>query len=169
MNRVKAEISSLLPSLRRFAFSLTSSYSDADDLSQATVERLLTKPIPEDANLRSWAFKICRNLWIDGYRSKKVRRAIAYDDDLNQSKEGDSETIVETNKRLEQVGKAMKLLPPDQHIVLSMIAVQGCSYKEVSIALNLPVGTVMSRLSRARQRLIELCSPQRNETEGRAL
>lgn len=60
---------------------------------------------------------------------------------------------------LEQINAAMRELPEDQHIVLSMVAVQGLSYKEVAEALQIPQGTVMSRLARARARLAELVAP----------
>jgi DNA-directed RNA polymerase specialized sigma24 family protein len=62
---MKEEVSELVPSLRKFAFSLTGNIHDADDLLQNTIEKLLTKPLPQDATLMAWAFRVCRNLWID--------------------------------------------------------------------------------------------------------
>ena len=74
---MKEEITELLPRLRRFAYSLTGSLSDADDLLQNTVERLLTRDMPDDADLTKWAFRVCRNVWIDECRARKVRRDAA--------------------------------------------------------------------------------------------
>ena len=65
---MKAELLELLPALRRYAWSMTHSVHDADDLLQATVERLLRKGVPDGADLTRWAFTVCRNLWIDEYR-----------------------------------------------------------------------------------------------------
>jgi RNA polymerase sigma-70 factor (ECF subfamily) len=156
-NDMKQELLALLPALRRFAWSLTNSAPDADDLLQNTVERLLTRAMPVDADLNRWAFTVCRNLWIDECRSRKVRSAVEWDPDLH-----DHLLMVEGEKDMQlkieisQVNQAMRQLPEEQHLVLSMVAVEGRSYREVADALNIPLGTVMSRLARARSRLAEL-------------
>lgn len=153
---MKERLLELVPALRRFAYSLSNSVHDADDLLQNTVERLLTRPMPEDASLEKWAYTVCRNLWIDECRSRKVRSAVSFEPDLHDvvSIEGEKDMILKIE--LEQINAAMRELPEDQHIVLSMVAVQGLSYKEVAEALQIPQGTVMSRLARARARLAEL-------------
>lgn len=153
---MKDRLLELVPALRRFAYSLSNSVHDADDLLQNTVERLLTRPMPEDASLEKWAYTVCRNLWIDECRSRKVRAAVSFEPDLHDvvSIEGEKDMVLKIE--LEQINAAMRELPEDQHIVLSMVAVQGLSYKEVADALQIPQGTVMSRLARARARLAEL-------------
>ncbi len=153
---MKERLLELVPALRRFAYSLSNSVHDADDLLQNTVERLLTRPMPEDASLEKWAYTVCRNLWIDECRSRKVRSAVSFEPDLHDvvSIEGEKDMILKIE--LEQINAAMRELPEDQHIVLSMVAVQGLYYKEVAEALQIPQGTVMSRLARARARLAEL-------------
>ncbi|MCC5878787.1 MAG: RNA polymerase sigma factor [Idiomarina sp.] len=156
----QAELMAILPALRRFAFSLTHSVPDTDDLVQNTIERILTKASPEQVDVTKWAFRICRNLWIDEYRAQKVRAAVADNPDFEQptSVEGERQIMQEIN--LTSVGQAMQQLPAEQLTVLSMIAVQGCSYRETAEALDIPVGTVMSRLSRARISLNRLISPE---------
>jgi RNA polymerase sigma factor (sigma-70 family) len=161
---MKDRLLELVPALRRFAYSLSNSVHDADDLLQNTVERLLTRPMPEDASLEKWAYTVCRNLWIDECRSRKVRAAVSFEPDLHDvvSIEGEKDMVLKIE--LEQINTAMRELPEDQHIVLSMVAVQGLSYKEVAEALQIPQGTVMSRLARARARLAELVTPAGSQT-----
>lgn len=71
---MKEELIHLAPMLRRFAYSLTGSAPDADDLLQNTLERLLSRDIPADVELAKWAFRVCRNIWIDEYRARKIRQ-----------------------------------------------------------------------------------------------
>ena len=153
---MKKQLLEMLPALRRFCRSLTSSSHDADDLLQATVERLLSKGVPDDANLGRWAFTVCRNLWIDEYRARKLRPTTEWDPSLDESLRVDGERDTHLQMRLEEVDRAMRRLPADQQLILSMVAVQGLPYKEVAQALDLPLGTVMSRLARARARVVEL-------------
>ncbi|MCL4409910.1 MAG: RNA polymerase sigma factor [Gammaproteobacteria bacterium] len=148
-----AQIASILPSLRRFAFSLTTAMADADDLVQQTVERLLTRPIPSDVELLKWAFRVCRNLWIDEYRARKVRANAVFDTELQEAQEFDGARDIEQQIELSAVGTAMRTLPEDQHTILTLVAVQGMSYREVAETLEIPIGTVMSRLARARAAL----------------
>lgn len=152
---LQAEIASSLPALRRFAFSLTTSMADADDLVQQTVERLLTRPIPEDAALLQWAFRVCRNLWVDEYRAQRVRDNALSDPQFQGTVQVHAEDQTEHALQLSAVGAAMTTLPAEQHEVLVLVAVQGMSYREVSETLEIPIGTVMSRLARARVALAD--------------
>lgn len=163
---MKKQLLELLPSLRRFSLSLTNSPHDADDLLQATVERLLAKGVPGDVELARWAFTVCRNLWIDEYRARKVRRNAEWDPSLAEGMHVDGEREAHLRMELEQVNEAMRQLPEDQHLVLSMVAVQGLSYKGVAEALGLPLGTVTSRLARARGRLAELLNAGTKKPTG---
>lgn len=126
---MKEEITELLPRLRRFAYSLTGSLSDADDLLQNTVERLLTRDMPDDADLTKWAFRVCRNVWIDECRARKVRRDAAEHPELTDGQVINGEH--QTTKEIEwhRVDAAMARLPQDQRQIISLVAIQGMPYK----------------------------------------
>lgn len=147
------ELTDLLPALRRFAFSLTGQMADADDLLQSTVEKLLSKPVPEDVPLAKWAFRVCRNQWIDDYRAQKVRQTAAQSPELSDGQIVDGAHAIEQKMTLERVNRAMDKLPDDQRSILSLVCLQGQSYKDVAEILSIPMGTVMSRLARARAAL----------------
>lgn len=146
---MKEELSILMPMIRRFAYSLTGSAPDADDLLQTTIERLLSRGVPDDVELAKWAFRVCRNIWIDEYRARKIRHNAAQLPELEEPTV-DGENIIYNQITLGQVNTAMDQLPDDQRSILALVAVQGMSYKEVAETLSIPVGTVMSRLARAR-------------------
>lgn len=150
------EILELLPALRRFAWSLTNSVHDADDLLQATVERLLVKGVPNRAALKPWAYTVCRNLWVDEYRSRKVRQTVDVDPELSEHGQFDGEKQLQVELELDRINQAMRSLPPEQHEVLTMVSVQGFAYREVADELGIPIGTVMSRLARARSKLANI-------------
>ena len=143
------DLQQILPAVRRFAYSLTGSVHDADDLLQNTVERVLTRPAPADVDLLKWAFRICRNLWIDEYRARKVRHSAVERGELGEEPI-DGEAVILNQITLAQVDRAMSALPDEQRAVLSLVAVQGLAYREVADVLRIPLGTVMSRLARAR-------------------
>lgn len=153
---MQAELIELLPALRRYAWSMTHSVHDADDLLQGTVERLLRKGVPEGVELARWAFTVCRNLWIDEYRSRKTWQTTDLDTDWIEAGQVDGEKDVHTQMQLKQVMAAMQHLPIEQQLVLNMVSVQGLSYQDVADSLEIPVGTVMSRLARARGKLAEI-------------
>ena len=158
-NELKQELTRLAPMLRRFAYSLTGSAADADDLLQNTLERLLSRDIPIDIELAKWAFRICRNLWIDEYRARKVRQKNVYSLDDTEEPAVDGEQAIHDQISLTQIDVAMNKLPDDQRSVIALVAVQGMSYKEVAETLGIPTGTVMSRLARARAALINFLHP----------
>ena len=156
----------IIPMLRRFAYSLTGNTDDADDLVQATFERILKKGVPEDVEAVKWAFKICRNVWIDEYRSQKVREKATQSPELQEKQVDPQSAPNEAKERVAKVNEAMGALPDDQRSILSLVALKGMSYKEVAAISGIPVGTVMSRLSRARTSLLDMLG---SETTGQAL
>lgn len=162
---MQQEITELLPRLRRFAYSLTGSVADADDLLQNTVERLLTRDTPDDADLTRWAFRVCRNIWIDECRARKVRREAAGNPELTDGQVVNGER--HTTKEIEwnRVDAAMARLPQDQRQIISLVAIQGMPYKIVAEILEVPKGTVMSRLARARAALSEALTPVTMRTD----
>lgn len=141
-----------LPRVRRFARSLTGNAHDADDLLQSTVERTLTRPVAEDADVSRWMLRICRNLWIDEIRARDVRRKASLRAEVEEAAiSGEDVAIGELTLR--DVDRAMAALPPEHREVVSLVAVEGVSYREAAEILEVPIGTVMSRLARARAAL----------------
>lgn len=148
------QLRDLLGRLRRFALSLTRDASSADDLVQATVERALSRRGQQQVEdgLRAWLFSILYRLFIDGKRrERRQARWLAW---FGRGEEGGSNTedIVLAEAGL----AAFARLPVEQRALLLLVSVEGLSYKEAAQALEVPIGTVMSRLSRARAAMREL-------------
>ncbi|MBA6294302.1 RNA polymerase sigma factor [Colwellia sp. MB3u-70] len=154
-------IENILPMLRRFAYSLTGNAADADDLVQITLEKILKKGVPDEVDVNKWAFKVCRNVWIDEYRARKVRQNAVLKPELQEPQSVNEQQAFDNKEMLTQVNVAMNTLPDEQRAILSLVAVQGMSYKEVASSMEIPVGTVMSRLSRARCALLDMMKPER--------
>ncbi|MBA6225584.1 RNA polymerase sigma factor [Colwellia sp. MB02u-18] len=154
-------IENILPMLRRFAYSLTGNAADADDLVQITLEKILKKGVPDEVDVNKWAFKVCRNVWIDEYRARKVRQNAVLKPELQEPQSVNEQQAFDSKEMLAQVNVAMNTLPDEQRAILSLVAVQGMSYKEVASSMEIPVGTVMSRLSRARCALLDMIKPER--------
>jgi len=153
---LKRAVSEHLEALRRFSAALTGNPSDGDDLAHSTVERLLEKGVPEDATYAAWMYRVCRNLWIDQLR-RNERMTTPGQDDLERRMDYlDGERTVMTMMTMSEVETAMQELEVDHREVLALVAIEECSYREAAEILDIPVGTVMSRLARARKRLLEL-------------
>ncbi len=142
-----------LPNIRRYAYSLTANFADAEDLLQSLVERLLKTSIPTDAHSLAWMLTVCRNLWINELRKRKV--SAAYLEQLLDDSEPTIPLEEEVQKQivLEDIQHTLLALSVQQREVLSLVIMSGLSYAETANVMNVPVGTVMSRLSRARQAL----------------
>lgn len=154
--QIRDEVIILLPRLRRFAYSLTSDRNIGDDLTQAAIERALSRAHQWDENkqIDLWIFKIAKNLWLDQLRAQKVRGPTVDIGSVADMLDDGSQAEVETKLFVDEVRNKMEDLPDQQRIVLSLVAIEGYSYKEVAEILEIPVGTVMSRLSRARVALV---------------
>ncbi len=155
-NDLRQALTVALPRLRRFGLALTGSSSDADDLVQNTCERALryADQLRELTRLDAWLYGIMRNLWVDEMRHRKVRRH----DDIDAASDvigEDGQATVDGRITLEAVRQVVSQLQTDQRTVLMLVCVDGLSYKEAAEVLGIPVGTIMSRLSRARQDLHE--------------
>ena len=150
---MKEELNTLIPALRRFAYSLTGSPDDADDLLQNTLLRVLDREVPEDVDLLKWCFRVCRNLWIDEYRARAVRQRAANDPEMTRDQVFDGARAIEGDLHLAEVNRALDSLSDQQRAILCLVALEGMSYKEVAKTLEIPMGTVMSRLARARTAL----------------
>ncbi|WAJ70484.1 RNA polymerase sigma factor [Catenovulum adriaticum] len=162
---MKKDLIRLIPMIRRFAFSLTGNQHDADDLLQNTVERLLDKGVPDDVMLEKWMFKVCRNIWIDEYRARKVRQNAVFSEVLTEYQIVDGEAEQTSQISLNELNQAMDILPDEQRSIISLVALQGFSYKDVAETLAIPVGTVMSRLARARVSLHKLIRHDQSKGE----
>jgi RNA polymerase sigma-70 factor (ECF subfamily) len=156
LEQFERELLSLLPRLRRFARSLTRDSSEADDLCQVAIERALKQRAQHrpGARLDSWMFTIMRNCWLDEVRSRRrwATHFTSSDDvDHDTSAAAATTSDVLTDMSLQQ---AMVALPLEQREAVALVWVEGLSYREASDVLDIPVGTLTSRLARARQRLI---------------
>jgi RNA polymerase sigma-70 factor (ECF subfamily) len=141
----------VLPRLRRFARGLARSATGADDLVQAACERALAREhqFQEGTRFDSWMFRIVQTIWIDQLRAREVRKE---DGEIADDRMGSSESVrrAEARLALAEVRKAVDRLPPDQRATLMLVTVEGLSYKEAAAVVGVPVGTIMSRLARAR-------------------
>ena len=153
---VRRGLIELLPRLRRFALVLTGNQADADDLTQAGIERALerTHQYRPAYKLETWIYKIMQNMWIDQMR-KAGRRGPHVDiEHAVQTVGEDGRKTLEVSDMLSHVRAAIETLPEDQRAVVGLVLVDGQSYKDAADILGTPVGTIMSRLSRARQKIM---------------
>lgn len=158
--KTREELISLLPRLRRFAFGLTGTMEDADDLVQSACERALNRSHQwtPGTRLDSWMFYIIKNIHIDEMRKHKLRGDPVDTDDYHQVADINAHHEPENQSELKQVAAAMELLPEDQRVILMLVCVEEYSYREAAEILKIPIGTVMSRLARARVNLNERLS-----------
>lgn len=162
----EAEIEALIPRLRRFARALTGSREAADDLTQDTLERAWTKRELWQAgtNLRAWLFAVMHGVFVNGTRRRRPTESL----DALQFAGGecpDDGASVETGIALRDMRQALLRLPDDQRQVVLLVGLEQFSYAEAAEVLGVPIGTVMSRLSRGRERLRQLLedgSPDRH-------
>lgn len=150
------ELLAELPPLKRFCLTLCSSEADADDLLQATVERLLERGLPTDAHLLRWAYRVCRNLWIDEIRAREVRGRYAQKQatmPLETAPSAEQQSWAQ--RSVTSMHEAIGRLPEEQRIALVLVAVDGRSYAEAADILEVPIGTIMSRIARARKQLLD--------------
>ncbi len=145
------QLVAVLPRLRRFARGLTGSAVEADDLVQAACERALAREhqFQEGTRFDSWMFRIVQTLWIDQIRARDVRKE---EGDIAEDRFGSDEPVRRAEARLVlgEVYRAVDSLPPEQRAALMLVTVEGLSYREAAEVAHVPVGTIMSRLARAR-------------------
>lgn len=153
----RSQLVDLMPRLRRFAACLTGSAADADDLVQSTLERALEKldQWRPGSRLDSWLYRIAQNLWIDQVRSARTRGTAVDVEALENLAGSDGRLTNEQQLTMRDTRRAMAELPEEQRAVLMLVAVEDMSYADAAQVLGIPIGTVMSRLSRARRALVE--------------
>jgi RNA polymerase sigma-70 factor, ECF subfamily len=148
---VKEKLLTILPKLQRFARVLTGSRDAADDLVQQACERLLKKPEAFDGILclESWMYRVIHNAWIDEKRSMRNKLSEPIEAGLEIAGENGEHTIG-VRSTLAKVRLEMARLPVEQRAALMLVCVEGMSYQEAAGVLAIPIGTLMSRLARAR-------------------
>ena len=149
--RFSEQLIAVLPKLRRFARGLAGTAAEADDLVQAACERALARAhqFEEGTRFDSWMFRIVQTIWIDQLRAREVRKE---DGDVAEERLGSDEPVrrIEARLALAEIRLAVERLPPDQRTTLMLVTVEGLSYMEAAAVAGVPVGTIMSRLARAR-------------------
>lgn len=156
---INNDIAVLLPRLRRFARSLIFNREDADDLVQVAVERALMRSEQWEAGTRldSWMFRIIKNAWIDEVRSRMRRDRLFVPEEEGEHVGHDS---AEAHQQRMAIAKAVSMLSDEHRMVIALVLVDGLPYKEAAEVLEIPVGTLTSRLVRARAALQEILSDQ---------
>ena len=153
-DELRGRIVAFLPRFRRFCRGLAGGDSDGgDDLLQAAVERALSRldQLQPGTSLENWMFRLTTNLHIDQFRRQKVR-GISVEIEEACTLPGDDELErMEFRSELEAVRAALAAMPPELRVVMTTVVLDGQSYRDAAELLALPIGTVMSRLSRARQ------------------
>ena len=146
------QIVALLPRLRRFARNLVRDPHDADDVVQIAVERALVRldQWRSDARLDSWLFKIVRNAWIDEVRARGRRAKIFLPEEAGEQV---GEALMEREIDRLSTEAALARLPEDQRLAVVLVLVEGLSYKDAADVLEVPIGTLTSRLARGREAL----------------
>ncbi len=145
------QIHACIPRLRRYAQALVGNRAEADDLVQDTLERAWKK-IPlwrGSSDLRAWLFSIMHNLHIDQVRKPKLATTSLAAEAMVVTQRGDPDGAL----AVRDIDAALRLLPDEQREVLLLVALEQLTYEEVARTLRIPIGTVMSRLSRGRERL----------------
>src|SRR5262245_16770749 len=148
----QAQLIALLPRLRRFARALTRNPHDADDLVQLAIERALMRldQWQPGTRLDSWMFGIIKNAWIDEMRSRQRRARVFAPEEL-----GEHVADVASEAHIDRLSleAALERLPEEQRLAVALVLVEGLAYKEAAAVLDVPIGTVTSRLARGREAL----------------
>lgn len=161
---IQSQIVALLPRLRRFARGLAGSADAADDLVQGACEKALSgiDGYQPGTRLDSWMYRILHNLWIDQHR--RTRPTVGTEE-IADLPGDDGRRTAESRLELAKVRTLIQALPRDQRDVLILVCLENFTYRETAGILDVPVGTVMSRLSRARSALVEGLDAVPNEAE----
>jgi len=152
VQQIRERIIALLPRLRRLGRTVTRNVADADDLVQIAVERALLRyqQWRPEASFEGWMFGIMRNAWIDEIRARRRRGETSSTEDEGEYA-GDPGP--DSQVRLLAVQQALAALPDEQRLAVALVLIEGLSYKEAADVLEVPIGTLTSRLARGREAL----------------
>jgi RNA polymerase sigma-70 factor (ECF subfamily) len=155
IDALREDIVQHVPRLRRFARTIARNPHDADDLVQVTIERALARceQLRPDSRLESWMFGIMRNAWIDEVRAR-VRRDRVFAPEEAAANVGGEHDVVDALA----IQSAMQRLPEEQRMAVGLVLVEGLSYKEAAEVMEVPIGTLTSRLARGREALAAMLS-----------
>lgn len=149
---LRREMVDLLPRLRRFGRTVTRHREDADDLVQIAVERALLRADQWQPGTRldSWMFRIMQNAWID-----ELRARARHDLTFVPEEQGEHVGVSTTDAQIDAIAvrNAVAQLGEDQRMVVGLVLIEGLPYKEAAAVLDIPIGTLTSRLARAREAL----------------
>lgn len=147
-----------MPRLRRFAHGLAANRADADDLTQITIERALRARMQwqEGTRLDAWLYRIMRNCWIDVVRSRARTGRVLAPEEAGAHVGHDPTAQMHAKIDLERLMLHMAKLPLEQREVVTLVLIEGFGYREAAELLDLPIGTVSSRLVRGRTALLAL-------------
>ncbi|HGG64429.1 MAG TPA: RNA polymerase sigma factor [Rhodobacteraceae bacterium] len=156
MPEFRSQLQDCLPDLWRYAYALTRDRFLADDLVQDCAERALRKRDlwKQTGALKPWLIKMLLNLYRNQLRTQSRRPQLVAMDDMHHDPAAPD--ALDQKLALSQTARAMQKLPEDQREALLLVVLGGVSYKQAAVALNVPLGTLMSRLGRARAKLREL-------------
>jgi RNA polymerase sigma-70 factor (ECF subfamily) len=155
VENVREQIVALLPRLRRFARTLARDPHDADDLVQLAIERGLAKyeQLQDEANVARWMFGIVKNAWIDEIRARARRERLLTDEEAGMNI---ADPAAQAHVETLAVEDALARLPDEQRLAVGLVLIEGLSYKEAAHIMEVPIGTLTSRLARARTALQEM-------------
>jgi len=161
-----AEVEALIPRLRRYARALTGSREAADDLTQDTLERAWRKRELwlAGTNLRGWLLTVMHGVFVNGLR--RPRAADSLDAIEGGPERRDDSASAETAIALRDLRRALTTLPDEQRAVVLLVGLEQLSYAETAGVLAVPIGTVMSRLARGRERLRQLLDEGAPDRQG---
>lgn len=152
----RCELAALLPRMMRFALVLTRSRDAAEDLTQAACARALARidQWQPDTRLDSWMFRIMQTIWLNEIRGRGVRERYSASRGAANA-EAVAESSAHARLMLAEVAERVLDLPAEQRAVLMLVTVEGLTYREAAEVAGIPLGTVMSRLARARLGLMK--------------
>ena len=165
-DELRRNIAGLLPRLRRFGVALAGSPEQGDDIVQAAIERVLTKADQwqHGTSLESWTFKIMQNVWRDELRRRRTDERKQALNSAGNDETVDGPNVAETMLMLTKTRACFAKLPDEQRLALAMVVLDGRSYRDAADQLEIPIGTLMSRLSRGRDALRRMIEDDKNNT-----
>ena len=156
-DEIRAQMTGLLPRLRRFAIALTGTVADGEDLVQDTVERALRNLHQWEAGTRldSWMFRIARNRFVDIRRAARREGQVMQDvpEEVSNVIAFDGERAAEARLTIAALRHALSVLPDEQREAVGLVLIDGASYREAADILGIPIGTLTSRIARGRESL----------------
>lgn len=152
---LRRRLCELLPRLRRFARGLAGDAHDADDVVQTALERALARSAQyrEEFGLEAWVFGIVRNAWLDEARARQRHGRVLAPEAWGEHV---GESPFEGRDAALSVEAAMARLPEEQRVAVMLVLVEGLAYREAAAAMEVPIGTLTSRLARARTALQQM-------------